>query len=176
LHYHASAVKLPAGRRKPKRTVWVEFPGGNVLGKAATLAMLLALGACATVPLADQQADLEGKQFDPPARDSGALYVYSSGWFGLVRKVEISLAGGSTTELAPNTYFRVEGPPGPIDLQCLIDKDRSAGQEFQIAPGETRFVRISMASGWIGPRCVINEVPPDQGQAAVRESKRVVPQ
>ncbi len=147
-----------------------------MLGRGLALAMLLALGACASVPLADSQADQEGKQFDPPARDSGALYVYRSGWFGLARKVEVSLAGGAHAELAPNTYFRVEGPPGPIDVRCQIDNDASAATQINIAPGETRFVQIAMRSGWVGPVCAIGEVPPDQGQAAVRGSKRVAPQ
>jgi hypothetical protein len=138
--------------------------------------MLLALSACATVPLADPQADQEGKNFDAPARDSGALYVYRSGWFGLAKKVEVSLAGGAHAELAPKTYFRVEGPPGPIDVRCRIDNDDSAGREISIAPGETRFVEIAMRSGWLGPICAIAEVPPDQGQEAVRGSKRVLPQ
>ena len=147
-----------------------------MLGRGLTLAMLLGLAACASVPLADSQADHEGKNFDPPARDSGALYVYRSGWFALARKVEVSLAGGARAELGPNTYFRVEGPPGPIDLNCQIDNANPAGRELSIAPGETRFVQIEMVAGWMGPRCAVSEVPADQGQAAVRGSKRVLPQ
>lgn len=147
-----------------------------MIGKGVALAMFLALGACATVPLADPQADQIGKQFEPPAQDSGALYVYRSGWFGLAKSVGVSLAGGAHAELAPNTYFRVEGPPGPIDVHCVIDNDSSASREVRIAPGETRFVEIVMRSGWLGPICAIAEVPPDQGQSAVRGSKRVLPQ
>jgi hypothetical protein len=147
-----------------------------VLGKGLTVAMLLGLGACASVPLADPQADHEGKNFDPPAQGSGALYVYRQGWFALAKKVEVSLAGGARVELAPNTYFRVEGPPGPIDVNCQIDNANSAGHELNIAQGETRFVRIEMVPGWTGPRCGVSEVSPDQGQTAVRAAKRVLPQ
>ncbi len=147
-----------------------------MLGKALTLAMLLALGACATVPLADPQADREGKQFDPPARDSAAVYVYRTGWMALARKVEVSLAGGARAELAPNTYFRVEGPPGPVDVACRIDNDALVRQEIQVAAGETRFVEITMRSGWLGPLCAVSEVAPDKGTAAVRGAKRVIPQ
>ncbi len=147
----------------------------DVAGRHLMLIVLFALGACASVPLADPQADQEGKLFDPPARDSGALYVYRTGWMALARKVEVSLAGGAQAELAPNTYFRVEGPPGPIDVSCRIDNDHPAAQQIQIAPGETRFVEVSMRSGWLGPLCAVAEVAPDKGRTAVRGSKRVIP-
>lgn len=146
-----------------------------MIAKIPTFAILLALGACASVPLADPEADQEGKKFDPPASDSGALYVYRSGWMNLARTVDVTIAGGARAELGPNTYFRLEGPGGPIDISCHIG-DSTAGQEIGMAPGQTRFVEIGMGAGLLGPRCSVAEVSPQQGEAAVRGSKRVMPQ
>ncbi|HTR87164.1 MAG TPA: hypothetical protein VMI56_21965 [Reyranella sp.] len=142
--------------------------------EALAASLLLPLGACATVPLASPQADQIGKEFTPPAQGSGALYVYRSGYMALAKKVDVSIAGGAQAALAPNTYFRLEGPPGPIDISCRTDN--TAGREVQIQPGETRYVEVAMNAGWLGPSCSVAEVPPEQGQAAVRNAKRVIPQ
>jgi hypothetical protein len=138
------------------------------------LALMLGLGACATVPTAGPQADQEGKRFDPPAQGSGVVYVYRPGWMALARTVDVGIAGGYHAKLASNTYFRLEGPPGPIDIVCKTDN--TADRQINIAQGETRYVEVAMSAGLLGPRCSVNEVSPQEGQAGVLRSKRVVPQ
>ncbi len=140
---------------------------------APSLVLMLALGACASVPMADPQADQEGKRFDPPAQGSGAVYVYRPGWMALAKPVDVGVAGGYHAELASNTYFRLEGPPGPIDIVCKTDN--TAERQVNVAAGETRYVEVAMNAGFWGPRCSINEVSPNEGQAAVRRSRRVTP-
>jgi hypothetical protein len=137
-----------------------------------SLPLLLAVSACANVPLADRQQDAEAKRFDLPARDSGALYVYRPGYMGLARPIDVSIAGGVTAELASNTYMRLEGPPGPVDLSCRIG-DQQGGQQLTLEPGQTRYVEVSMKVGLMMPGCSVTEVSPDQGQAAVRNARRV---
>ena len=138
------------------------------------LAVMLTLGACATVPTAGPQADQEGKHFDPPAPGSGAVYVYRPGWMALARTVDVGVAGGYHAKLASNTYFRLEGPPGPVDIVCKTDN--TADRQIDIAPGDIRYVEVAMNAGIFGPHCSVNEVSPQQGQAAVLRSKRVTPQ
>lgn len=135
--------------------------------------LMLALAACATVPTADPQADQEGKRFDPPAPGSGAVYVYRPGWMALAKTVDVGVAGGYHAALASNTYLRLEGPPGPIDLMCKTDN--TADRQINIASGETRYVEVAMTGGLWGPSCAIKEVSAQEGQAAVLRSKRVVP-
>lgn len=139
------------------------------------LTVLLALGACAQVPLADQRADQEGKLFDPPAPEKGALYIYRSGLLGIARPIDVAIAGGANAQLASNTYLRLEGPPGPVEVQCRVG-DKTGGNQIEIAPGRTRFVEVSMKVTALLPGCEVAEVSPDQGQAAVKAGKRVVPQ
>jgi hypothetical protein len=141
---------------------------------SVALSMILAIGACAGSPSAPPQADQEAKRFDPPAPSNGALYVYRSGLMGAMRPLDVSLAGGASAQLGYNTFIRVEGPPGPIDIACKV-ADNTANNQVQIQDGQTRFVEVSMKATLWTPTCEIIEVAPDQAQAAIRSSRRVEP-
>ena len=136
---------------------------------------LLVLGACASGPAAPQPADQEAKRFDRPAPDKGALYVYRPGWMGLATTIDVAIVGGTNAQLGSNTYIRLEGPPGPVEIDCKIG-DKTAARQVEIQDGQTRFVEVSVKVGWWTPGCEIAEVPTDQGQAAVLASKRIAPQ
>jgi hypothetical protein len=143
-------------------------------GRSLLLSMLFVVGACSGSPSAPPQADQEAKRFDQPAPDKGALYVYRSGLMGALRPLDVSLAGGASAQLGYNTFIRIEGPPGQIDIACKVGDNTTNGQ-VQIQDGQTRFVEISMKAGLWTPSCEVDEVPPDQGQAAIRSSRRVEP-
>ena len=119
--------------------------------------------------------DAEAKRFEQPPPSSGALYVYRSGWFGIIRPLDVGVSGGSQAALPNNSYLRLEGPPGPLEVNCKVG-DKSGQRQVEVVAGETRYVEVSMTSGLWGPGCEVAEVPPDQGQAAVRSSRRVMPQ
>ena len=145
------------------------------LSLSLSLPLLFVLGACASGPMAPPQADQEAKRFDQPAPDKGALYIYRPGWLGLAKAVDVALVGGATAQLGSNTYIRLEGPPGPVEIDCRVG-DNKAGRQVEIQDGQTRYVEVSMTIGWWLPGCEIAEVPPDQGRAAVLAAKRVEPQ
>lgn len=138
------------------------------------LLLLLAVTACAGSPSAPSQADQEAKRFDPPPPAKGALYVYRSGLMGAMRPLDVSLTGGPSAQLGYNTFLRIDGPPGAIDIACKIGDNTTNGQ-VQIADGQTRFVEVSIRAGWWSPSCEVAEVSPDQAQAAIRSSRRVEP-
>ena len=142
--------------------------------RSLSLLLVLAVGACAASPSAPPQADQQAKRFDQPAPDKGALYVYRSGLMGMMRPLDVSLAGGASAQLGYNTFIRVEGPPGQIDIACKVG-DNTTNRQFEIQDGQTRFVEVSMNAGLWTPSCEVAEVPADQGQAAVRSSRRVEP-
>jgi hypothetical protein len=139
------------------------------------LSLLLLLGACAGSPSASPQADQEAKRFDRPAPDKGVIYVYRSGLLGMARPIDVNLVGGSSAQLGYNTFIRVEGPPGPVEIGCKVG-DKSGNGQVQVDNGQTRFVEVTMTLGWLTPGCEVAEVAPDQGQAAVRSARRVEPQ
>jgi len=136
---------------------------------------MLGLGACANVPMAPKQADQDAKRFDQPALDKGALYIYRPGWLGLAMPIDVAIVGGATAQLGSNTYLRLEGPPGPVEIDCRVGDKSGAGQ-VQIADGQTRYVEVSIKVGLWTPGCEVAEVAPDQGRSAVLGSKRVEPQ
>ena len=145
----------------------------TILRPGLAAGFLLAMAAaCASVPLADPRQDADAKRFAAPAQDNGALYVYRSGLMGFVRPIDVSIAGGVSAELAPDTYLRLEGPPGPVELSCRVG-DHRGGQQVEIQAGQTRYVEVSMTIGAWSPGCQVAEVPSDRGQAAVRSGKRV---
>jgi hypothetical protein len=140
--------------------------------RKALIAVALVLPGCAQVPMANPQADQTAKAFPPPEPGRGALYVYRSGYMGIARPIDVQVVGGRTAQLGSNTYLRLEGPPGPIEIDCKIGDKTGAGQ-VQIGEGRTRYVEVSMKVGMLLPGCEVAEVPPEQGQAAVRGSRRV---
>ncbi len=143
--------------------------------RALVLALLLLTAGCAGGPMASPQADQLGKQFVPPAQEKGALYIYRHEWMGFVRPIDVAVAGGASARLPVNSYMRLEGPPGPVEIDCKVG-DRQGSAQVEIADGRTRFVEVSMTTGWWAPGCQVAEVPPDQGQAGVLASRRVEPQ
>jgi len=143
--------------------------------RKAVIAAALVLSGCAQVPMADPQADQAAKAFPPPAPGKGALYVYRTGYMGLARPIDVQVVGGRTAQLGSNTYLRLEGPPGPIEVDCRIGDKTGAGQVL-IDEGGTRFVEVSMKIGALLPGCEVAEVAPQDGQAAVQHSQRVTVQ
>ena len=146
-----------------------------MIRKSLALPLLLALGSCANIPMADPQADQEAKQFLRPEGDRGAVYIYRSGLFGLARPLDVGITNGINAKLPYNSYLRVDGPPGPVEVGCAAGDYRSSTQ-VDIAPGRVTFVEATMTMGLLSPHCNVAEVPPDQGRAAVQSSKRVAAQ
>ena len=140
--------------------------------RQALIAVALLLPGCAPVPTANPQADQMAKAFPPPEPGRGALYVYRSGLMGIARPIDVAIVGGRSAQLASNTYFRLEGPPGPVEIDCRIG-DKTGANRIDVAEGRTRYVEVSMKVGLLLPGCEVAEVPADQGQVAVRGGKRV---
>ncbi|MCW5737852.1 MAG: hypothetical protein KIS73_27270 [Enhydrobacter sp.] len=145
------------------------------MNRKALLAAALLAGGCAQAPMADPQADQMGRAFAPPEPGKGALYIYRSGVMGFARPIEAGVAGGATAPLATNTYMRLEILPGTVQVACRVGDNTGSGQA-QIAEGSIRYVEVSMTVGVLLPGCAVAEVSPDQGQAAVRGSRRVASQ
>lgn len=147
-----------------------------MIRKATIAAALILPGSlligCAQVPRADSQADQAGKAFPPPAPGKGALYVYRSGYMGVARAIDVQVVGGRTAQLASNTYLRLEGPPGPVEVDCRLGDKTGAGQ-VMIDEGRTRFVEVSMKIGVLLPGCEVMETSPQDAQAAIQRSQRV---
>ncbi len=118
------------------------------------------------------QAEIQASGLGELFKTKGALYVYRSGWMGSARAIDVTVVGGAKAELGTNTYLRLEGPPGTIEIDCRYGDKTNAGQ-VQITDGQTRYVEVSVKVGLWLPSCEVAEVSPDQGRAAVLASRRV---
>jgi len=140
--------------------------------RKALIAVALLAGGCAQPPAANPQADQMAKGFPTPEPGRGALYVYRSGLMGFARPIDVQIVGGATASLPHNGYIRLEGPPGPIEIDCKVGDKTGAGQ-VEIGAGRTRYVEVSMKVNVLMPGCEVAEVPPEQGRAAVLGGRRV---
>jgi len=57
-------------------------------------------------------------------------------------------------------------------VDCKVG-DNTGARQLEISEGRTRYVEVSMKATLLLPGCEVAEVSPDQGQAAVRSSRRV---
>ena len=130
------------------------------------------LGACANVPLATPEEDTLGKRFAPPPSGKGALYLYREGMLGAAAPVNVTIGGGLNVALAPDTWVRLDGDAGPLEVRCAGDS--TVGRRVDVAPGETRYVEVAYRIGLMAPGCSVAEVSADMGQAAVSRGKRAV--
>lgn len=63
---------------------------------------------CASVPMESAERSEMAKKFNPPSRDSAALYIYRSGTFGGALKKDVWVDGKCIGETAPNIFFYEE--------------------------------------------------------------------
>ncbi len=145
-----------------------QFPTRSPL---PTLATLLLLAGCASVPLDSAQEDARAKQFAPPPPDRGSLYVYRRGPMGAPASLGVTLAGRPEARLAQDTFVWIEPAPGGIDVRCA-GTDGGADTVVNVGPGETRFVEVAYRPGLMGSRCAVRETTDAEGRAAVAAGKR----
>lgn len=135
------------------------------------VALALILPACASVPMASADADVQGKSFVPPPPGKAALYVYRESVFGAAKLLAVSAGQRALGSLAADTWFRVDLDPGRYDMRCS-GGENSESTIVQLATGETRFVEAAVRMGMFAHRCGIFEVPPDKGRAAILAGRR----
>lgn len=144
------------------------------------LPLLLLAGACASVPMASPQEDQLGKRFEPPPPDKAAIYLYREGIMGALVPVDVTVqaahgsggGGGLDVSLVPDTWVRIQGEPGPIEVRCA--RDQAPGQRLDMRPGETRYVEVSYKLALWGTTCAVQEVSELTGQRGVAGGRRAV--
>lgn len=143
--------------------------------RSLALCLLMLTSACASVQMATPAEDRLGKSFAPPPPDKGALYLYREGLMGALVPLDVVVqtpGGGLDVTLAPDTWVRLEGDPGPLEIRCA--KDQNVGQRLDVRPGETRYVEVAYRMALWGTTCGVHEVSQQEGQAAVAKGRRAV--
>jgi len=121
--------------------------------------------------MAPADSDASGKAFAPPAEGQSALYIYREGIFGSALTLSVSMGQRLLGALAPDTWFRVDVPPGTYDVRCTAP-EASDSKLIQVAAGEIRYVEVAMRMGFVTGRCAVFEVDAAKGRQAVSGGKR----
>jgi hypothetical protein len=144
------------------------------IGRSTAVGLALAvLGACGSVPHAPAAEDAAAKAFGPPAADQGALYLYRESAFAGPVLITASVGQRQLGQLAPDTYFRVDLPPGAYNLRCNTSEVARV-LSVQLDPGQIRFVEIAARHGINDARCAIFEVEAGKGRSAIMAGQRAL--
>jgi hypothetical protein len=142
---------------------------------AGVILSLLLLASCGPpVMRTTVEEDTAAKLFPEPTPSRAALYIYRSGQYAWAWPVDVAVVGAVKTPLPVDTFVRVEVPPGPNEVYCITNAlpDR---RRTQLAPDHVRYFQVTVNRGEWGPFCLVAEVAPEVGQAAVRGSRRIQP-
>jgi len=135
------------------------------------LVALASLSACASVPMATADLDVQGKRFQAPPPGKAAFYIYRESIFGGAYSLNVTMGPRTLGTLAADTWFLVDVDPGQYDMRCNAPES-SDSKIVAIAAGETRYVEVAIRMGLVQPRCAVFEVNAEQGQKAVLGGKR----
>lgn len=139
------------------------------LGMAALAASMLA--ACASVPMASQDADARAKAFVAPSSGEANLYIYRDQTVGSAIKMPLLLDNASIGDTGPHTYaFRQVGP-GSHTVTSKAEKDASL--QFTAEPGKTYYVHQQVKMGVWAARTGLELVDEATGQQAVKDCKLI---
>lgn len=145
----------------------ITYPMKRILLSIALLA-LLALGGCASVPMATPAQDAAAKQFSVPPGQS-RIYLYRNETFGGAITLDVTLDGKKMGATAPMTYFMWDVTPGNHTIVSKSENDATLTLNTQA--GQAYFVWQEIKLGFLSPRSLLHKVDLTTGKAAVKECK-----
>ena len=132
--------------------------------RLAVGAAAFALCACASVPMARPERDLEAKRFEVPP-DRALLYVYRDETFGSAIKLTVVVDGQHVGDTAAHTFLLVPVAAGRHEVVSKSEKDSTV--ELTAQNGKAYFVWQEVKMGLFAARSELHVVPADEGTKAV---------
>ena len=103
------------------------------------------LSACATVPMASPEMDMQAKKMTPPP-GKAVLYLYrDSDMHGSAVNLNVMLDGRPVGQLAPSTYMMWVANPGKHEIAATIGGIQG-NNNVDVRPGESFYVAYKL--GW----------------------------
>jgi hypothetical protein len=130
------------------------------------LALAMATGCAAHVPMAPPDQDLAAKQF-VPAQQTANLYVYRHEQFGYAVSMGVLLDGTWLGDTAARTYLHLPIPPG--EHRVISKAENTTEVSFTAEPGKNYFVWQEVKMGFAAPRSALHLVEEAEGRAAVTQ-------
>jgi hypothetical protein len=132
--------------------------------RLAVGAAVSALCACASVPMARPERDVEAKRFEVPP-DQALLYVYRDETFGSAIKFTVLVDGQHVGDTAPHTFLLVPVAAGRHEVVSKSEKDSTV--ELTAQNGKAYFVWQEVKMGLFAARTELHVVPASAGTKAV---------
>lgn len=130
----------------------------------------LALGGCASVPMASVEQDGAAKTFAVKP-DKSNIYVYRNESLGAAVKMPIALDGRLVGDTAAKTYLLLEVPPGEHTLVSKTENDSVL--PVATVAGKNYFVWQEVKMGMFAARSALKLVDEEAGKKAVAECKLI---
>lgn len=131
---------------------------------------VLSMTGCASVPMADQSADIQAKQFQP-APDKAKVYIYRNEVMGAAIKMPVLIDNVAVGDTASKTYIEKDLQPGPHTITSKTEKDSAI--TIDMLAGKIYYIWQEVKMGMLAARSQLHEVDATKGQAGVRESKLI---
>jgi hypothetical protein len=136
---------------------------------AAIASMALAAG-CASVPMANKDADKAAKTFS--VRPGFAnIYIYRNQSFGSSVLMTVAVDGVVVGTTAADTYVLVEVRPGPHTIQSRAEDEVSLG--VTAGPGQNYFVHQQVKMGSFRARSELRAVDEEEAREDLDECRLV---
>ncbi len=134
---------------------------------------LTRMSQCITVPLADQSADREAKQFIVPSNGKAQLYLARPYTQEPRRKTDVFLDGQRVAELAPLTYIVLDVLPGKHRLKVQTN-DEIATLDIDVSENSIYYVQhqIDLLFNTVSARLKV--VQEGDAQARILATKRAI--
>lgn len=146
----------------------------RMLPVLATAGALLMSG-CASVEMAPSADSLKAKQFSAPAAGNAGVYLYRDSFVGKALKKDLWVDGKCIGESAPDVFFYTELPGGrkyKFDTESEFSPNTL---EMLLEAGKQYFIRQYIKLGVLVGGAALEEIPPDQGKAAVAKLEMAKP-
>jgi hypothetical protein len=140
--------------------------------RIAVGAAALALCACASVPMARPERDLDAKRFEAPP-DQALLYVYRDETFGSAIKLTVVVDGRQVGDTAAHTFLLVPVAAGRHEVVSKSEKDSTV--ELTAENGKAYFVWQEVKMGLFAARSELHVVSVEDGRKAVATCSLIEP-
>ena len=134
-------------------------------------ALLIALiSGCAGLSFADPDEDAAAKVFATTPGESG-IYVYRNQDIGVNTNIPVKINDRTVGVTGTRTYVFVVLPPGKHTITAMAENTHQI--ELETAAGQNYYVWLEASLGAVVNRAHLHPVSDAEGQAGVRESRRV---
>ena len=129
---------------------------------------------CASVDLADTEADAEAKTFAVPFDGTGNVYIYRNSPFGTALNTELWIDGQYIGESAPNVFFKKNLPAG----EHVISTESEFGKNhilLNLIENTNKFIRQYIKMGVFIGGSNVEEITEEQDKRDIQKLKLAQP-